>query len=87
MPDGLTLKLRGNPPVIVEYEDDLRQPELSDAEAIRLGQYVRCYRCGRRFGPSDPAWLPTEEGGVECSLCATGIDFGLGVTDACPSED
>jgi len=38
-------------------------------------------------GPSDPAWLSDEEGGVECSECVTGIDFGPGVTYSCPSED
>ena len=65
----------------------MTEPELSDAEAIRAGRYVRCSRCGRWVGPSDPAWLPTEEGRVECALCVTGIDFGPGATCACPSED
>jgi len=55
-------------------------PELSGAEAIRAGQYVRSSRCGRWVSPSDPAWLPTERGRVECSLCVKGIDFGPGVT-------
>jgi len=63
------------------------EPELSDAEAIRAGQDGRCSRCGRWVRPSDPACLPTKEGKVECSLCVTGIDFGPGVTYACPSED
>jgi len=62
-------------------------PELRGAEPIRAGQYVRCFKCGRWVGPSDPAWLPTKEGRVECSLCVTGIDFGPGGTYACPSED
>ena len=58
-------------------------PELSDAEAIRAGQYVRCSKCGRWVVPSDPAWLPDEDGRVECSLCVTGIDFGPGVAYPC----
>jgi len=45
-------------------------PELSDADAIRAGQYVRCSRCGRWVGPSDPAWLPNEAGSVLAALLA-----------------
>ena len=53
--------------------------EYTVTSAIRAGQYVRCSRCGRWVGPSDPGWLPDENGGVECSLCVTGIDLGPGV--------
>jgi len=53
-------------------------PDLGDAEAIRAGQDVHCSKCGRWVGPSDPAWLPNEEGGVECGLCVTGPDFAGG---------
>ena len=60
-------------------------PELSGAEAIRAGQYVRSSWCGRWVSPSDPARLPTEQGRVECSECVTGIGFGSAVTHPCPS--
>ena len=60
-------------------------PDLSDAEAIRAGQYVRCAQCGRWVGPSDPAWLPDESDGVLCSLCVTGMDLGPGVS--CPARE
>ena len=62
-------------------------PELSDLDALRASQYVRCSKCGRWVGPSDPAWLPDESGGVECGFCVTGLDLGQGVTYPCPSED
>lgn len=62
-------------------------PELGDLDGLRASQYVPCSRCGRRVGPSDPAWLPEEHGGVECGLCVTGLDFGPGVTYPCPHED
>ena len=62
-------------------------PELSDLDALRAGQYVRCSRCGRWVGPDDPAWPPDENGGVECGACVTGLDFGSGVAYPCPSED
>ena len=54
-------------------------PDLSDAEAIRAGQYVRCAGCGQWVGPSDPAWLPDESDGVLCSLCVTGTGREPGV--------
>ena len=62
-------------------------PELSDADAIRAGQYVTCSRCGRWLGPSDPAWLPDENGGVECGFCVTGLDLGPGVRYVPESEE
>jgi hypothetical protein len=53
--------------------------EITEADAIRAGQYVRCAGCGKWVGPSDPAWLPVEGDAVLCGECVTGLDFGPGV--------
>lgn len=65
----------------------MNKPELSDTDALRAWQYVRRVRCGRWIGPGNPAWLPIEDGKVECSKCVTGIDFGPGVHYGRPDED
>jgi len=40
-------------------------PDVSDADAICAGKYVRCSLCGQWVGPSDPAWLPDERSNTD----------------------
>jgi hypothetical protein len=43
--------------------------DLTDAEALKVGQYVPCATCDRWVGPSDLNRL-TAEGTVLCAACA-----------------